>query len=176
MTEKDFNKLMKKAMAKKHANKMMNYVFGFYDSNKDGHVDFVEFMLVFHIMSDGTPHEILEKIFRLFDFNNDGTITKAEMTKIIKDMYGLIKKDPRVQSEACVVETAFAEMDYDGDGKIELYEFIDACLNQEELSRMLALKIYDILHSPDAAVSDFVRLGPAWIDSNVASQFHIKPA
>merc|ERR1739844_210336 len=65
----------------------------FLESHNDGYIDFVEFMLIFHIMSDGTPEEVLEKIFRVFDVNSDGTINKKEMQRLIKDMYGLIKAD-----------------------------------------------------------------------------------
>ena len=39
---------------------------------------------------------------------------------------------------------AFAEMDKNEDGKVTEEEFISACLGQEEISRLLALKIIDI--------------------------------
>merc|ERR1712114_14844 len=102
-------------------------------------------MLIFHIMSDGSPEEVLEKIFRVFDVNSDGTINKKEMSRLIKDMYGLIKaEDPEAQSKELIAKSAFAEMDADGDGKITTSEFVTACLSQDELSKMLALKIIDI--------------------------------
>merc|ERR1712098_218574 len=133
MKPKDFSEMMTKAMPKKDA------------SNMDGYIDFIEFMLIFHIMSDGTPEEVLGKIFRVFDVNSDGTITKKEMTRLIKDMYGLIKtEDPEAKSQEVIAKTAFAEMDADGDGKITEREFVSACLSHDELSKMLALKIIDI--------------------------------
>merc|ERR1712036_83420 len=100
MKPKDFREMMAKAMPKKDASKMEKHVFRIYDSNNDGYIDFVEFMLIFHIMSDGTPEEVLEKIFRVFDVNSDGTINKKEMQRLIKDMYGLIKADdPEAESK-----------------------------------------------------------------------------
>ena len=36
------------------------------------------------IMNEGTPEEVLKKIFRVFDVNGDGSITMKEMTKLIK--------------------------------------------------------------------------------------------
>merc|ERR1719186_1585694 len=93
MKPKDFREIMSSALPKKDASKMEKHVFRIYDSNNDGHVDFVEFMVVFFILSDGAPEEVLKKIFRLFDANNDGTITKEELTLLVKDMYGLLKKD-----------------------------------------------------------------------------------
>ena len=118
-------------MPKKDASKMEKHVFRIYDSNNDGYIDFIEFMLIFHIMSDGTPEEVLDKIFRVFDVNSDGSITKKEMARLIKDMYGLIKsEDPEAQSKDLIAKSAFAEMDQDGDGKITCAEFTAACLSQ----------------------------------------------
>ena len=117
-------------------------------------------MLVFHIMNDGTPEEVMSKIFRVFDLNGDGVITAVEMNKIIKvtrptipslisvvlkDMYGLLKtENPHLEAEKLLSQSAFTEMDKNQDGRITQEEFIKACLGQEEISRILALKIIDI--------------------------------
>lgn len=96
-------------------------------------------------MSEGTPEEVLTKIFRVFDLNSDGSITQKEMTRLIKDMYGLLQKDsPDLAAKDLIAKTAFAEMDQDGDGKVSTAEFITACLGQEEFSKMLAMKVIDI--------------------------------
>ena len=124
---------------------MENHVFRIYDSNNDGYVDFVEFMVVFFILSDGSSEEVLTKIFRLFDVNSDGTITKKELTRLVKDMYGLLKKDdPNVNAIDLIAKSAFAEMDKDEDGKITAEEFISACLGEQDFSKMLANKAIDI--------------------------------
>merc|ERR1712025_617082 len=151
MKPKDFREMMSKALPKKDASKMEKHVFRIYDSNNDGYIDFSEFMLIFFIMSDGTPEEVLTKIFRVFDVNSDGTITQKEMTKLIKDMYGLLKsEDPNLAAKGLVSKSAFAEMDKDQDGKVTTAEFIAACMGQEDLSKMLALKVIDIFVEDDA--------------------------
>merc|ERR1712168_1314471 len=145
MKPKEFREMVEKTMPKSDASKMEKHVFRIYDSNNDGYIDFVEFMLIFHIMSDGTPQEVLSKIFRVFDVNSDGTINKKEMTRLIKDMYGLIKSEnPEEATKEFISASAFAEMDKDEDGKITTEEFVNACLGQEQFSKMLALKIIDI--------------------------------
>ena len=54
--------------------------------------------VVYTIMAGGTPEDILKKIFRLFDVNSDGSISKKEMKRLVKDMYGLLKKeDPNLR-------------------------------------------------------------------------------
>ena len=96
----DLRDMMAKAMPKKDASKMETHVFRMYDTNSDGYVDFNEFMLTFFIMSDGTPEDVLKLSFRMFDVNSDGTITQKEMTKLIKDMYDLLKEeDPNLPTE-----------------------------------------------------------------------------
>merc|ERR1712236_153574 len=151
MKPKDFREMMSKAMPKKDASKMEKHVFRIYDGNNDGYIDFTEFMLIFFIMSDGAPEEVLTKIFRVFDVNSDGTITQKEMTKLIKDMYGLLKtEDPNIAAKDLVAKSAFAEMDKDQDGKVTNDEFIKACMGQEEFSKMLALKVIDIFVEDEA--------------------------
>ena len=145
MKPKDFREMMAKALPKKDAGKMEKHVFRIYDTNNDGYIDFTEFMLIFFIMSDGKPAEVLTSIFRMFDVNSDGTITQKEMTKLIKDMYGLLKEDdPSLAARDLVAKSAFAEMDADQDGKVTSAEFIAACLGQGEFSNLLALKVIDI--------------------------------
>lgn len=133
-----------------------------YDTDGSGSIDFTEFMVVYHIMNEGTPEEVMSKIFRVFDLNGDGVITAVEMNKIIKvgiysvhgdqkilftskDMSGLLKtENPELEVDDLMAKTAFREMDKNEDGKVTEEEFISACLGQEEISRLLALKIIDI--------------------------------
>merc|ERR1711953_1492497 len=63
MKPKDFRELMNSALPKKDAVKMEKHVFRIYDENNDGHVDFVEFMVVYTIMAGGSSEDILKKIF-----------------------------------------------------------------------------------------------------------------
>jgi Ca2+-binding EF-hand superfamily protein len=145
MKPKDFREMMATAVPTKDAAKLEKHVFRIYDANNDGVIDFTEFMLIFFIMSEGAPEEVLTKIFRVFDVNSDGTISKKEMKKLIKDMYGLLKsEDPNIAAKKLVAKTAFAEMDKDKDGKVSREEFVSACMGQQEISKMLALKVVDI--------------------------------
>jgi Ca2+-binding EF-hand superfamily protein len=145
-----FREMMAKALPKKDVRKMEQHVFRVYDTNNDGFIDFTEFMLVLFIMSGGTPEEVFTSIFRMFDLNSDGIITQKEMTKLIKDMYRLLKEeDPNLASKDLVARSAFAEMDADQDGKVTIAEFIAACLGQEEFSKMLTFKVLNIFGFED---------------------------
>ena len=145
MKPKVFREMMTKVMPKEDAGKMEKHVFRVYDANNDGVVDFTEFMVIYHVMSDGTPEEVLRKIFRVFDVNSDGTISMKEMNKLIKDMYGLLKtEDPNVATKDTIAKTAFAEMDKNGDGQVTTDEFVSTCMGQAEISQLLALKVIEI--------------------------------
>ncbi|XP_023345503.1 neuronal calcium sensor 2 [Eurytemora carolleeae] len=112
MNKKDFREMMSKALPKKDASKMESHLFRVYDTSEDGVIEFIEFMVVYYIMTDGTPQEVLERIFRVFDVNSDGTITKKELKRLIKDMYGLLKDENAEQaSQDFITKSAFAEMD-----------------------------------------------------------------
>ena len=61
--------------------------------------------------------------FRLFDVNSDGVISKKEMSRLVKDMYGLLKReDPNISAAELIAKSAFAEMDENGDGKLVNYD------------------------------------------------------
>ena len=145
MKPKDFRKILIKAVPKLNGSKMEKHVFRMFDSDKDGLVDFTEFMTIFHIMAEGSPEEVLTRIFLLFDVNGDGFISKKEMCQLIKSMYGLLKLDnPNIAAQDVIAKTAFAEMDKNEDGKVTKEEFVMACMGQQEISEMLSLKILDI--------------------------------
>merc|ERR1711942_606830 len=145
MKRKDFRELMSSALPKKDASKIEKHAFRIYDLNNDGHIDFVEFMVVFFILSSGDHEEVLSKIFRLFDINSDGNISKKEMKKLVKAMYGLLKlENPNLSTSDNVARATFNEMDKNRDGKISREEFIQACLGREVFSRMVTAKAIDI--------------------------------
>ena len=141
----DFREIMTAALPKRDVGKIEKHVFRVFDVNSDGVVDFVEFMVAFIILSEGEPDEVLGKLFNLFDVDQNGTITKKEMARLVKDMYGLLKKDdPNVNAIDFIAKSTFAEMDKDEDGKITTEEFIAACLGEQDFSKMLANKAIDI--------------------------------
>ena len=62
-----------------------------YDTNKDGCIDFKEYMIVVYTMLHGSPEERLNLMFRVFDINNHGYISYQEIYVIGKKIF-LIKK------------------------------------------------------------------------------------
>jgi Ca2+-binding EF-hand superfamily protein len=145
LRKREFRDMISQALPKKDASKVEKHVFRIYDTNGDGYIDFVEFMVVFYILSEGTPEEVLTKLFRVFDVNSDGSISIKEMQRLVADLYGLVKhKDPNQASKELIASTAFKEMDTDGDGLVTCQEFVRAVLGQEQFSKMLTMEIMNI--------------------------------
>ena len=145
ISKKSFHSMMKACYPGADTEKLSKHIWRMYDTNLDGHIDFREFMIVLYVMSNGSPEDNLKQIFRVFDINNDGKINFAEMKRIVNDLFKLIdEKDAENASKEILVQSAFTEMDEDGDGEISQDEFIKACLSQKKFSTMLTLKIIDI--------------------------------
>lgn len=62
-----------------------------------------------------TEEEELTRAFKLFDINNDGSITSEELRKVMKSLGSDLTEEE--------VELLIREADYDGDGTLDLTEF-----------------------------------------------------
>merc|ERR1712117_447599 len=61
MDRKDFKKFIKIALPKINADKMEKNLFRMYDTNMDGVISMEEFLIFYHICSDGSPEQNLMK-------------------------------------------------------------------------------------------------------------------
>ena len=73
-------------------------------------------------------------------------ICRKEMDRIVKALFHLLRKEdnPQHESEGALAKMAFKEMDENNDDKITEAEFVKACLSQEKISSMLALRLVDV--------------------------------
>lgn len=68
------------------------YIYETYDMNADGWVDFKEFLCVLYTLSNDSPKEKLELIFRAFDIQKTGVLVREEVNQIVKDFFHLLGK------------------------------------------------------------------------------------
>ena len=59
-------------------------------------------------------------------------------------MFPQKKGNPNRASQKNLANLAFKEMDINGNGRVSQEEFVRACLSQESISKMLALKVIDV--------------------------------
>jgi len=137
LTKKDFKKVFTVAsgQADKGTDEFVNNVFRMFDSDNNGYITFIEFMVILQMLDEGSNEDKILKCFKMFDINNDGTITKKELIKIFKVICAANgAPNPEKTALTRVSDQAFAELDADGNGKITQDEFVAAASSGEELT------------------------------------------
>jgi len=129
-------------------------LFDLLDTNGDGVVDLSEFVVGLSILCKGTAEEKLKLSFKSYDINNDGFISKEEMTILFKSAWLAGFKTLSLQhgGEDLVPEqleefsttmaknfatSAFEALDADGDGKLTIDEFTKFALASPKITATL---------------------------------------
>jgi len=134
MTPEDFANLYEKVFTSGAAQDLRNKAFGAFSKNGNT-IDFRDFVTVIHLTSNGTPEDKLRLMFRMYDKNGNGSIDAREMDEVIRETYQMLGEDSHGKAQ-----DMFSMMDRDGDGTITEQEFIRACLEDVELSRLLSIR------------------------------------
>ena len=65
-------------------------VFGFFDTNHDGRIDFRELVIALGIARRGSDEEKLRWMFSLYDINRNGFISKDVMRTVLNSLFRLV--------------------------------------------------------------------------------------
>merc|ERR1719466_226533 len=85
-----FMKIYSKCFPMGNAKEFCAHVFRTFDADKNGVIDFKEFLLAIDVTSSGTPEEKLNWAFSMYDVDGNGWIDLPEMTKIVKSIYNMM--------------------------------------------------------------------------------------
>jgi Ca2+-binding EF-hand superfamily protein len=116
-------------------------VFRCIDENGNNWIEFREFLGAMSIMARGSLDKKLEWVFRIYDKDQNGAITKDELGAIIKSLYKMygseiMKADFKMDKKE-LTENMFSQMDLDGNGKVTLDEFMKAANNNDIIKKIL---------------------------------------
>mmetsp|Transcript_31619 Transcript_31619/g.50483 ORF Transcript_31619/g.50483 Transcript_31619/m.50483 type:complete len:190 (-) Transcript_31619:573-1142(-) len=136
VTEREFAHVMK-CLGQNHTEEEISAMFEQVDTDGSGMIDFEEFLDFLKIMETGSYKmgsgskvennydlsisENWAYAFRIFDLDGDGFITPSELRQVLTNMGETL-------SEAEVCEM-INEVDADGDGKLNMDEFVGVMMN-----------------------------------------------
>ena len=123
------------------AEQYCDHVFRTFDTDQKGFRDFEEFVFAMYVTSAGSAEEKLKWAFRMYDLDGNGVIDPDEMSKVVEAIYGMWCEDSIEQTTISAKERAmkiFRRMDENEDGHLTEEEFLLGCLEDDELSKLLA--------------------------------------
>ena len=133
LTPDKFIDLYKMFIWRGNAEQYCEHVFRTFDTDQNGVIDFEEFLLAMYVTSAGTAEEKLTWAFRMYDVDGNGVIDPEEMLKVVRAIY-----DMHAYERARKI---FRRMDVNRDGHVTEEEFLRGCLEDDELSKLLAPNI-----------------------------------
>ncbi len=111
------------------------------DTNKDGRVDFDEFICMLNIASQQNLEEKIKWAFKMYDLDGSGTITRNEMIVIFSSIYKTFDDKIKNQNKSITPEKqaddVFRTMDKNNDNLITLDELMEAAKADQWIIQIL---------------------------------------
>ncbi|KAF2074644.1 hypothetical protein CYY_004039 [Polysphondylium violaceum] len=131
----DFNQIPELSM-----NPLLPRIISLFDSNRDGQVNFKQFaktLSCFHPNAD--QHDKIKTLFKIYDINNDGFVTRDEIEKILKMMVGSNLTKEQISD---IVDETLNEADIHNKGKLDYDDFFKSIEKIGCGQNMLSISFY----------------------------------
>uniref|UniRef100_UPI00358F17FE guanylyl cyclase-activating protein 1 n=1 Tax=Myxine glutinosa TaxID=7769 RepID=UPI00358F17FE len=126
------------------ANMYIEQMFNTFDMNKDGSIDFMEYVAALSLVLKGTVEQKLRWYFKLYDVNGNGCIDRQELLQIIMAIRAINGSTSNVSAEE-YTNKVFDNIDINGDGELSLEEFVEGTKQDKALMEMLTTNL-DLSH------------------------------
>ncbi|NWX40445.1 GUC1A protein, partial [Steatornis caripensis] len=98
------------------ANKYVEQMFETFDFNKDGYIDFMEYVAALSLVLKGKVDQKLRWYFKLYDVDGNGCIDRGELLNIIKAIRAINRCNEAMTAEE-FTNMVFDKIDTNGDGE-----------------------------------------------------------
>lgn len=110
--------------------KFTEHLFRSFDQNRDGKLDFAEYVRALSVTKRGSNEQKLSWLFSLFDVNGDGVLTREELTEVVDsicshDSHAGMLHAPWLASDERT-DVVFDELDLNDDNIVTRTEFLQA--------------------------------------------------
>ena len=123
--------------------KFWENVFSSLDTKHTGEVDFRDYLVALSIAGSDSIESKLKMSFTMYDLDKNGTIEKEEFDQILSimvQMGGISTNKEHIQGKNHeeLSNNLFNALDVNGDGKIQLEEWVKVGSENEEINRILS--------------------------------------
>ncbi|ESO94431.1 hypothetical protein LOTGIDRAFT_189116 [Lottia gigantea] len=115
----------------------IKHMFRSFDSNRDGVVDYKEFLTGIGCSTSEDTKTKLSWAFQMYDVDGDGLITKHEIISIIRAMQCMINQHPTDEEIQQTVNDIFRNLDRNNDSQISWDEFYKGVQKDPKLLEVL---------------------------------------
>jgi len=145
LSKSEFQKIYRQFFPYGDPTSFADYVFNVFDADKNGEIDFKEFIVGLSVTSRGKLEDKLDWAFQLYDINGDGKISYEEMLAIVTAIYKMVGSMVKLPEDEDTPEKRvtkiFAMMDKDQNSYLDREEFREGSKRDETI--VSALSLYD---------------------------------
>ncbi|XP_028937665.1 guanylyl cyclase-activating protein 3 [Ornithorhynchus anatinus] len=119
----------------------VDQVFHTFDLNKDGFIDYLEYIAAINLVIQGKIDQKLKWYFKLYDADGNGSIDKKELLSIFTAVKAI--NGQQTMSAEEFTATVFQKIDVNDDGELTLEEFLSGIEKDRDLLELIS-KSFDL--------------------------------
>jgi Ca2+-binding EF-hand superfamily protein len=136
--KENFADYYKHFRTEENVSEIAQHCFRAFDLDKNGYVDFNEFLIALVATTNGEAREKLKYAFAVYDLDNDKVLNEDEIRQVLKAMFSLLNmKNSNVDMNQCL-QNVMNSLDVNKDKKISIGEFIDGILEDSVLQALMS--------------------------------------